>query len=92
MNHKITPHEPTEELLSSVEEAFQDAEASQKRWEVWEQKHQMKAVRIEVPHGEYSRLQDLAQQQGKTVAQFIQAMLMNTLPALIPPSQAHSRM
>lgn len=92
MNHKITPHEPEEELLSSADEAFQDAEESQKRWEVWEQKHQMKSVRIEVPQVEYSLLQDLARQQGKTVAQFIQAILISALPALISPSQAQSRM
>ena len=92
MNHKITAHEPEEELLSSAEEAFQDAEESQKRWEVWEQKHQIKSVRIEVPQAEYAVLQDLARQQGKTVPQFIQAILVSALPALMPPSQTHSRM
>ncbi len=92
MNHKITAHEPEEELLSSADEAFQDAEQSQKRWEVWEQKHQMKSVRIEVPQAEYAVLQDLARQQGKTVAQFIQAILVGALPALMPPSPAHARM
>jgi len=60
LNHKITAHEPEEELLSSAEEAFQDAEESQKRWEVWEQKHRIKSVRIEVPQAEYAVLQDLA--------------------------------
>jgi hypothetical protein len=92
VNHKITAHEPQEELLSSVDEAFQDAEESQKRWEAWEQKHQIKSVRIEVPQAEYAVLQDLARQQGKTVAQFIQAILVGALPALMPPSQAHARM
>jgi len=92
MNHKITAHEPEEELLSSAAEAFQDAVESQKRWEVWERKHQIKSVRIEVPQAEYAVPQDLAQQQGKTVSQFIQTILLHALPALTTPSQAHSRM
>jgi hypothetical protein len=45
-----------------------------------------------VPQAEYAVLQDLARQQGKTVAQFIQAILVGALPALMPPSQAHARM
>jgi len=92
MNHKVTPHEPEEELLSSAEEAFQDADESQKRWEVWERKHQIKSVRIEVPQAEYAVLQDLAQQQGKTVAQFIQTILVGALPALTSLPQAQPRM
>jgi hypothetical protein len=91
MISKITPHEPEEALLYSVDEAFRDAEESQKRWEAWEQGHQIKSVRLEVPQAEYNVLQNLAQRQGKTVAQFIQAILASALPALMPPSQAHPR-
>lgn len=32
MNPKITPHEPEEELVSSVEEIFRDVEESDKRF------------------------------------------------------------
>jgi hypothetical protein len=35
MTHQITPHEPEEVLVSSVDEIFQDAAASQKRWQEW---------------------------------------------------------
>ena len=84
MNPKITPHEPEEKLVSSVEEAFRDAEESEKRWQEWERKHQQKFVSIGLPLSEYSILEDLAQQQGKTVPQVIQALLDGVLSALMP--------
>jgi len=65
MNHKITPHEPEEMLVFSVDEVFQDAAASQKRWQEWERQNKMKSVRIEVSEMEYTVLEDLAQRQGK---------------------------
>lgn len=89
MSHQITPHEPGEALVSSVDEVFQDADASQKRWQQWAQNHQMKAVRIEVPEAEYAMLEDLAQRQGKTVPQIIQALLDGILSTLVPSSQLH---
>jgi hypothetical protein len=89
MNHQITPHEPEEALVSSVDEAFQDADASQRRWQEWEQKHSMKAVRIEVPEMEYTILEDLARRQGKTVPQIIQALLNGIMSTLAPSSQLH---
>lgn len=89
MNHKITPHEPEEMLVSSVDEAFQDAEASQKRWQEWERQHQLKSVRIEVPEMEYTVLEDLARRQGKTVPQIIQALLNGIMSTLVPSSQLY---
>jgi len=88
MNHqKITSHEPEEALVSSVDEIFQDAAASQKRWQEWERQHQMKSVHIEVPEMEYTVLEDLAQRQGKTVPQIIQALLNSIMSTLAPSSQ-----
>jgi hypothetical protein len=49
----------------------------------------MKAVRIEVPEAEYTVLADLAQRQGKTVPQIIQALLDGILSTLVPLSQLH---
>jgi hypothetical protein len=89
MNLQITPHEPEEALVSSVDEMFQDAEASQKRWQEWERQHQMKSVRIEVPEMEYTVLEDLARRQGKTVPQIIQALLNSIMSTLVPSSQLH---
>jgi hypothetical protein len=89
MSHQITPHEPEEALVSSVDEVFQDADASQKRWQEWEQRHQLKAVRIEVPEMEYTVLEDLARRQGKTVPQIIQALLNSIMSTLVPSSQLH---
>ena len=86
MNHKITPHEPEEMLVSSIEEVFQDAEASQGRWQEWERAHPVKSIRIEVPEAEYRVLKALAQRQGKTVEQVIQALLDGVLSTLLPSS------
>jgi len=91
MSRNIAPHEPNEALVSSMDEIFQDAEASQKRWQEWEQGHLVKSIRIEVPEAEYSVLANLAQRQGKTVPQIIQALLEGILSTLIPPSQINVR-
>ena len=40
MSHSIAPHEPEELLVDSVDEVFEEVEASQKRWAEWEHKHQ----------------------------------------------------
>ncbi len=90
MNHKITPHEPEEMLVSSVDEIFQEVETSQRRWEEWAQKNRIKSVRIEVPEANYTILEDLAQRQGKTVPQIIQALLNSVLFTLAPPSRLGS--
>jgi hypothetical protein len=47
MNHKIIAHETEEELLSSVDEAFQDAEESQKRRQKWERRNKTIVVNVE---------------------------------------------
>jgi hypothetical protein len=49
----------------------------------------MKSVRIEVPEMEYTVLEDLAQRQGKTVPQIIQALLNGILSTLARSSQLH---
>ena len=88
MNPRITPHEPKEELVSSVEEAFRDAEESERHWQEWERKHQRKFVSIGLPQNEYNILEELARQQSKTVPQVIQALLDGVLSALMPYSEA----
>ena len=84
---QITAHEPEEELLSG-EDAIKDAEESERHWQAWERKHQQKFVSIGLPLSEYSILEDLAQQQGKTVPQVIQALLDGVLSALMPYEEA----
>jgi hypothetical protein len=87
MSGPITPHEPEELLVSSIDEAFQEAEASQKRWQEWERRHQLKSVRIELPEAEYTVLEHLAERQAKTTPQLIQALLDSVLSTLMPSSQ-----
>jgi len=87
---EITAHEPEEELLSG-EDALKDAEESERRWQEWERKHQRKFVSIGLPQSEYNVLENLAQRQGKTVPQVIQALLDGVLSALMPYSEAVSK-
>ena len=64
MSHSIAPHEP-KELLVSVDEVFEEAEASQKRWQEWEREHQLKSVRIQLSEAKYQVLEDLAKEQNR---------------------------
>lgn len=89
MSHRITPHEPEEKVLSSVEEAFREAEESRVRWQAWEQKQQLRAVSIALPREEYAVLEHLALRQGKTVPQLAQALLNNILSTFVPLTRAH---
>jgi len=80
---QITTHEP-EELLLSGEDALKDAEESEKRWQEWEQKNQLRSIRIDLPKNEYDALEDFAKKQDKTVSQVVQALLDGVLSALMP--------
>jgi len=64
MSHSIAPHEPKELLVDSVDEVFEEAEASQKRWQEWEREHQLKSVRIQLSEAKYQVLEDLAKEQA----------------------------
>lgn len=87
MSHSITPHEPEALLVDSVDEAFEEADGSQERWQEWERKHQFRSVLIHLPEAEYRVLEDLAAQQEKTTPQLIQALLDSVLSTLTPSSQ-----
>lgn len=82
MKDKIPPHEPGEPLLSSVDEAFEDAEMSQKRWEQWELDRQLRSVRIQLPESEYAKLEKIANRQGKTTSQIIQNLVHGVMATL----------
>ena len=91
MSHSIAPHEPKEVLVDSVDEVFDEAETSQKRWQEWERKNQLRSVRIQLPEAEYRVLEDLAKKQTKTTPQLIQALLDSILSTLMPSSQTHTK-
>lgn len=86
MINKITPHEPEEELLSA-EDALRDAEESEKRWQMWELKERQRIL-IELPQSEYILLEEIANQQGKTVSELVRTLLESVLSALVPSLQA----
>ena len=91
MSHSIAPHEPKERLVDSVDEVFEEAEASQKRWQEWEREHQLKSVRIQLSEAKYQVLEDLAKEQTKTTPQLIQALLDSILSTLMPSSQVRAK-
>lgn len=86
MKTPMTSHKPEEALIASIDEVFQEADASQRRWREWEQHHQLKSVRIHVPEDEYQVLERLAQRQAKTAPQLIQALVDSVVSTLLPSS------
>ncbi|MEK7726824.1 MAG: hypothetical protein AAB354_00355 [candidate division KSB1 bacterium] len=90
MNPLITPHEPEEYLLSSVDEIFEEAMTSDKYWQRQEKKR-MKSVQIEMPEAAYWALADVAQQQGKTAAQVAQTLMNGILSTLLPSAHLSLR-
>jgi hypothetical protein len=83
MNKIYRPHEPEEALLT-VEQAFQDAEQSEARWQVFEQKQRLHRVLIELPEPAYQTLEALARRQEKTVPQLIEHVLADLLTTFAP--------
>ncbi len=71
---KITSHEPEEELMS-VNEAFEDARASEARWRVFDTEHGLKRVFIELPLPLYNRLERIARQQHRSVPILIERVI-----------------
>ena len=66
-NREISPHEPDEVLVSSVEEVFREAEESQRRWQEWEQQHPLKSAHIGVLEAENPESRDQAQRPEKSL-------------------------
>ncbi len=77
------PHEPEELLLSDPDEAFQDAELSEARWQARERQ----PLLVELSPVEYHLLERLARQQDKTGPQLAQALLRSILSTLSPSMQ-----
>ena len=83
MSDSNVPQQVKELLVCSVDEAFADAEISQKRWEQWEIKNRLTPVAIQLPEAEYKILEDLAIQQQTTAPELIQSLVHSVLSTLI---------
>jgi RNA polymerase sigma-70 factor (ECF subfamily) len=89
MRDLIRPHEPDEPLVSSVDEVFLEAEASQKRWEEFEYKefrNWVEQTRDYVYSVCYRILLNETEAEDKTQETFIKAWLKREKYSLNPPS------
>lgn len=80
MNDRISAHEPEEELSSSVEQAFEDAASSEKRWAGVATEHRL--ISVELPDEQFVALQRLAQERDRPVGELASALLEGILSPL----------
>ncbi len=69
--------------MNSVEEAFKDADDSEKRWREWEHSYALKTISIKLPESDYKVLENLAREQHKTAPQLVQALVHNVLSTFL---------
>ena len=67
MANQINPHEPLEELVSSVEEVLEEADLSEKRWRDFEREHRL--VTIQLSGERYEALEQMARQQNRPIGE-----------------------
>lgn len=81
----IMPHEPNEELLS-VNDAFDDADRSEARWQAFEAEHGRKRIFIDFSEPLYQTLEKLGQQQQLSVPLFIERVMKDLVMTFAPSS------
>lgn len=82
MVSQITPHEPREELVSSVDEAFEEADLSEKRWQDFDREHGL--ITIQLSGDKYAALENMARRQNRPVSKLAADVLNGVLSPLVP--------
>ena len=80
------PHEPEEEVLSA-EDAFRDAEQSESRWQTNELDQKRHRLLVELPEPAFSKLEKLAQQRKRTVANLVEEVITGLVDAFALPDE-----
>ena len=80
------PHEPEEEVLST-EDAFEDAEKSEARWQTFERDQKRHRLLVELPEPAFSKLEKLAQQRRRTVANLVEEIITGLVDAFALPDE-----
>jgi predicted DNA-binding ribbon-helix-helix protein len=80
------PHEPLEEVLSA-EDAFRDAEQSESRWQTDELDQKRHRLLVELPEPAFSKLEKLAQQRKRTVANLVEEVITSLVDAFALPDE-----
>ncbi len=86
MNKKYAPHEPDEDVLSA-EDAFLDAQQSEARWQNFERERGLHRVLIELPEPAFSKLEKLARQRRRTVADLMEEVITGLADAFALPEE-----
>ena len=82
MADHITPHEPREELVSSVDEAFAEADLSEKLWQDFDREHGL--ITIQLSGDKYTALEQMAQRQNRPISSLAAEVLDGVLSPLVP--------
>ena len=67
-----------------MEDAFQDADLSEGRWQAFEQEQRLQRVLIELPEPAYLALENLAKRQNQTVPRLIEHPVQELLVTFVP--------
>ena len=80
------PHEPEEEVLSA-EDALRDAEQSESRRQTFEKDQKRHRLLVELPEPAFSKLEKLAQQRNRTVANLVEEVITDLVDAFALPDE-----
>ena len=86
MKKAYEPHEPDEEV-QSAEDAFRDAEQSESRWQTNELDQKRHRLLVELPEAAFSKLEKLAQQRKRTVADLVEEVITDLVDAFALPDE-----
>jgi predicted DNA-binding ribbon-helix-helix protein len=86
MRKIYAPHEPEEEVLSA-DDAFRDAEQSEARWQTFEKDQKLHRLLVELPEPAFSKLERLAQQRKRTVANLVEEVITGLVDAFSLPDE-----
>ena len=86
MKKKYAPHEPEEEVLSA-EDAFLDAEQSEARWKTFEREQGLRRVLVELPEPAFYKLEKLARQRRRSVANLMEEVITGLVDAFALPEE-----
>jgi predicted DNA-binding ribbon-helix-helix protein len=86
MRKIYAPHEPEESVLSA-DDAFKEAEQSEARWQTFEKDLKRHRLLVELPEPAFSKLERLAQQRKKTVANLVEEVITGPIDAFALPDE-----
>ena len=73
--------------MLSAADAIQDAEQSEARWQTFEKDQKRHRLLVELPEPAFSKLEKLAQQRKRTVANLVEEVITSLVDAFALPDE-----